>query len=234
MRFLLLVICWCLSGGNEARATGLSSGLHILRGDTGVAAGSGREAWAMETHSSQKKQLREVLNEQLPFPVDDATEDDTTEDEEETDGEEATESSEEPQVDTEYENDGECTMYINNMASAMMKKNIGTHNIKESDKTEYLNSGWHVVDPAQPGAVRIVCDEEETYIGLADHCLVWKDGRPTLKKEDEVTAMLGSGQYTIVSHKARPGAQRVSCDNLREFYISPNHKKSLAKGMNKT
>ena len=226
----------------------------MSRRDTGPATHSIKDMLDLEQRP--EKQLRRVVSEQFyaPAPLDidfdeesyenevdtsddeaesSSDEEESSDDENHTQEEEDTQEeelvdSEETEASNEPEKDGECVMYINNLASIMMKKNIGTHRISESDKAQYLRSGWHVVDPAQPGAVRIVCGGEETHIGLANHCLVWRDGRPSLEKEEDVTAMLGSGQYTVVSHKSHPGSQRVSCDNLRGFYIVPSHKKNPA------
>lgn len=253
MRFLFLVLCGWMLQVAWTTAAGGSSRLRLSRRDTKAATDSIRDMWELEQRP--EKQLKKVVAEQFypPAPLDVDFDDESYENEEDTSDDEAESSedneessddddthsqededtqeeelvdSEETQTNNESEKDGECVMYINKLASTMMKKNIGTHRIRESDKAQYLRSGWHVVDPAQPGAVRIVCGGDETHISLADHCLVWRDGRPFLEKEEDVTAMLGSGQYVVVSHKSHPGSQRVSCDNLRSFYIAPSYKKN--------
>ncbi|MPC23436.1 hypothetical protein E2C01_016485 [Portunus trituberculatus] len=254
MRFLFLTVCCWMLQATWMRAAEVYSSLRMSRRDTVPATDSIKDMWDLEERP--EKQLRKVVTEQFyasaPLNVDfdedsyeneDGTSDDEDESsvyeeessdddkdarEDEDTQEEELVDSEETQTNNGFEKDGECVMYINKLASIMMKKNIGTHIIRESDKAQYLRSGWHVVDPAQPGAVRIVCGGEEAHIGLADHCLVWRDGRPSLEKEEDVTAMLASGQYTVVSHKSHPGSQRVSCDNLRGFFIVPSHKKNLA------
>lgn len=220
MYLLLLVMCACLSRAAGARAAGSSSGLQPVTAslaDTATAAVAARGSLYMTSHHGSRKQLKKHLGVQPQT----ALEDPDGQDAEQAQVKEPTDPSNLRQPLGELEDDGECEMHVDKLGSLMMKKNIGVHKIKASEKKQLLASGWHKVDPEQPGAVKVVCGDKESHLGLADHCLLWKDGEPALKKEEEVASLM---RTEYMNKDKGPGVQKVSCDYLRVFYIGPRPK----------
>lgn len=220
MYLLLLVVCSCLSTKAEARVAGSSSSLQPVTAslsDVVTDAIGTRESSKMNTLPGSGMQLRKHLREEPHIALQDPDGQITGQ----TQRKEPTDPMSARQSGGDLEDDAECEMHIDKLASLMMKRNIGVQKIKASEKKELLSNGWHKVDPEQPGAVKIVCGEKESHLGLADHCLLWKDGEPTLKKEEEVAALM---RTEYMNKDKGPGVQKVSCDYLRVFYIGPRPK----------
>lgn len=220
MYLLLLVACACLSQAAEARAAGSSSGLQPVTAslaDTATAGVAATGSLEMTSLRGSREQLKKHLGVQPQTALDDLDGQDV----EQAKVKEQTNPSNSRQPGGELEDDGECELHVDKLGSLMMKKNIGVHKIKASEKKQLLASGWHEVDPEQPGAVKVVCGDNESHLGLADHCLLWKDGVPALKKEEEVASMM---RTEYMNKDKGPGVQKVSCDYLRIFYIAPRPK----------
>lgn len=214
MHLLLLVACSCLSQVAEARAASPSPGLQPVTASLADTAGGSLDKTSL--HGSRKQ-----VKKRLGIQPQTADEDLDGQDAEQTQVKKPTDPSSSGQPGGELEDDGECEMHIDKLGSLMMKKNIGVHKIKASEKKQLLASGWHKTDPEQPGAVRVVCGGKESYLGLADHCLLWKDGEPALKKEEEIASLM---RTEYMNKDKGPGVQKVSCDHLRVFYIGPRPK----------
>lgn len=220
--FLLLLVAYaCLSWTVEARmAVSSSSALQQLRASPADAVKTATaRSQDMNNHLDSRKRLEKHLHKQ-PLTV---HENHVWQKTEHSQSEEPMDSLKERQLEVEPEDDAECEMHVDKLASVMMKKNIGAHKIKASEKQQLLANGWRAVDPEQPGAVKIVCGNEESHLGMTQQCLLWKDGKATLKKEEEITALIRS-EYMNKDKAAGPGVQKVSCDYMRIFYIGPRPK----------